>query len=93
MADIDGMPPPTAEEIVSAYESLFVRGSAAQLHGFARSGQLRHAKLHSLCWKSFMGLLPEAPAQWEAVLVAKRSEFAALKDRFFSRESDGACDF
>ena len=48
MADIDGMPPPTADEIVSAYESLFVRGSGAQLHGFARSGQLRHLAEHGL---------------------------------------------
>ena len=83
---------PTSAELQAEWTELFGSGSASRerlLHG-ARTGALRHKRLHSACWKTFMGLLPPtageggaaaggAEASWPAALAAKREEYAALK--------------
>ena len=89
----DGAALPTAAELVAEYDDLFGGGAASRqrLLAAAQSGALRHKKLHSLCWKTFMGLLPpvtadgpaaSADATWPAALAAKRAEYAALKEKY-----------
>ena len=58
------------------YESLILIRTMA--------GQLKDKELHSICWKHFLGLIPndKPPSEWAAAVKEKRTKYDALKDEY-----------
>ena len=47
-------------------------------------GQLKDRDLHSICWKHFLGLIPneKLPAEWAEAVKEKRAKYEALKEEY-----------
>ena len=94
----DGAALPTAAELVAEYADLFGGGAASRkrLLAAAQSGALRHKKLHSLCWKTFMGLLPPVASDDTAGRTSTMqapAPSAASKSSRVARAGAGAADW
>ena len=52
---------------------------------FYLAGALKDVKLHGLCWRSLLGLIPDKPPmEWAAVLQEKRQKYEQLKDQYYT---------
>ena len=63
---------------LAAFRQLFRSGSGAS-QGNAFGGKLGEGGLRGVCWKVFLGVLPESPDRWSDAIAPQRHRYAELR--------------
>lgn len=61
---------------------LFQDGYLKVLKQFALSGELQRSNIRAICWKLFLGCLPEDQNQWLEACKQSREAYRLLKDKY-----------
>lgn len=70
--------------ILQTFSDYFAAGNGDKIRAMGMAGQLKESPLHSVCWKHFLGLIPndKPPSEWAATIKEKRDKYEALKDEY-----------
>jgi hypothetical protein len=66
-------PPTRAARLLAEFDTLFRGADLAPTYARALSGKLKLSCARSLCWRLFLGALPEDRAGWRAAVAESRS--------------------
>lgn len=71
----------TTSKYIRDFELLFVPVKVDQIRHKARNGYLAHCQFRSICWRYFLGCLPEDSTKWQELCAEKRKAYLAIKTK------------